>query len=248
MPPLLLTSEMKMNLPQSAREWKADTAHQWQAIQRTISWSPAYFHDILPRLFCNPAVQDNHHPISSLGNYVLIHAIIQQIFLVRQTSIMASPETRNNSLGPGDIDRFGQALQLWQAGWERAPESSLDPTNPYGPIAFSSTGLLRLAYIRLHSDLGPCRRLETREPHHIATALQRSPPLIRSSHLCRAVLQSAHALSIPVKIGINYVARTQTFSWSVQHSLCNLECAFLLSKFPCYCILDIRANRSRQMA
>jgi hypothetical protein len=27
------------------------------------------------------------------------------------------------------------------------------------------------------------------------------------------------------------VARTQTFTWSIQHSLCSLECAFLLSKW-----------------
>ncbi|KAL2820073.1 hypothetical protein BJX63DRAFT_444997 [Aspergillus granulosus] len=47
----------------------------------------------------------------------------------------------------------------------------------------------------------------------------------------RAVLYSAHALSIPVKIGVNIVARNQAFTWSLQHALCALECAFVLSKW-----------------
>jgi hypothetical protein len=143
---------------------------------------------------------------------------------------MTSPSTRNGSLALAEIEKFGQVLRFWQIGWEKAPESSLDPTNPYGPVAFSSTALLRLAYIRLHCDLGPCRGLDTRDPQIIARSLKASPLLNRSPLLSRAILQAAHALSIPVKIGIKFVAHTHTLLWSMQHSLANLECAFLLSK------------------
>jgi hypothetical protein len=45
------------------------------------------------------------------------------------------------------------------------------------------------------------------------------------------VLYSAHALSIPTKIGVNIVARNQAFIWTVQHAFCALECAFVLSKW-----------------
>lgn len=237
MPPLLLTSEIRMTLPYSAKEWKAENARQWRELRRTTHQAEITFHDALARLFFKGPPTSNTAPISSLGNYVLIHALVQQIYFVRQTSSRTSPETANNSLRPTDIDELGQALRSWQSGWERTPESSLDPSNPNGPVAFNSTALLRLAYIRLHSDLGPCRRLETRDPIRIAAAFKDSPPLIRSVRLGRAVLQSAHALSIPVRIGIAFVARTQTFSWSIQHSLCNLECAFLLSKTPSSCFL-----------
>jgi hypothetical protein len=227
-PPHLLTPEMKINLPQSAEGWRAESAEEWQSAQRNAPRGSLSFHHVLSRLFA--AVQEDLPPISSLGNYILIHAIIQQIYFVRQASTMANPMTRDSSLRSEDIVKFGQVLRLWQIGWERAPESSLDPTNPYGPVAFSSTALLRLAYIRLHCDLGPCRRLETRDSQIIARTLKASPPLIRSPLLSRAILQAAHALSIPVKIGIKFVAHTQTLLWSMQHSLANLECAFLLSK------------------
>jgi hypothetical protein len=227
-PPLLLATEVKMNLPQSAKEWHADSARQWQSIRRSTSRNTFSFHYIISKLFATE--QGDHPPISSLGNYVLIHAIIQQIFFVRQTSTMANPISHDNSLQSEGIEKFEKILRLYQIDWERAPESSLDPANPYGPVAFSSTALLRLAYIRLHCNLGPCRSLDTRDPQIIARALKASPPLTRSPLLSRAILQSAHALSIPVKIGIKYVAHTQTLMWSMQHSLCNLECAIFLSK------------------
>jgi Fungal specific transcription factor domain len=230
MPPLLLTSEIKLNLPCTAKEWKAENSRQWREIRRTTGCIDVSFHDALTKLFLKLPAPKNDIPLSSFGNYILIHALVQHIFFVRQTSAMSFPATANNSLRSEDIDELGQALKKWQVGWERSPESSLDPSNPNGPLAFNSTALLRLAYIRLHSDLGPCRRLDTRDPVRIAAAFKDSPPLERSARLGRAVLQSAHALSIPVRIGIAFVARTQTFSWSIQHSLCNLECAFLLSK------------------
>ncbi|KAE9368167.1 hypothetical protein N431DRAFT_414424 [Stipitochalara longipes BDJ] len=233
--PVLRTPEMKINLPHSSDEWRARTAEEWQLARSNTPQHSLSFQDVLTRLFST--TQDDIPTISSLGNYVLIHAIIQQIYAVRQASMMASPSTRDGSLPPENIQKFEQVLRLWQIGWEKAPESSLDPTNPYGPVAFSSTALLRLAYVRLHCDLGPCRGLETRDPQIIARTLKASLPLSRSPLLSRAILQAAHALSIPVKIGIKFVANTHTLLWSMQHSLANLECAFLLSKWL-YMIAD----------
>lgn len=229
-PPTLRTSELKIILPHSAEEWRAESAEEWHFAQRSSPQKPLSFHHTLSKLFSTE--QENLPPICSLGNYILIHAIIQQIYMIRQASTIPTPTTLNGSLQPTEISKLGEALRIWQIGWEKAPESSLDPTNPYGPVAFSSTALLRLAYIRLHCDLGPCRGLDTRDPQIIARTLKACPPLTRSALMSRAILQAAHALSIPVKIGIKFVAHTHTLLWSMQHSLGNLECAFLLSTYP----------------
>jgi hypothetical protein len=53
--------------------------------------------------------------------------------------------------------------------------------------------------------------------------------LCSSTHVDKPVLQSIHALSIPVRLGIAYVARTESLNWSISQSLCHLECAVLLS-------------------
>ena len=107
-----------------------------------------------------------------------------------------------NSAYHRHLRRAQNALNAWKAGWKRTPGSSIDPQNPAGPIAFTSTALLGLAYIRLHLDLGPCRRLVTQDPLQIARALQESPPIVRSPKLIMALLHSAHALSIPVAFAV----------------------------------------------
>ncbi|KAK2877764.1 hypothetical protein FQN49_001217 [Arthroderma sp. PD_2] len=234
-PPLILNSELNLNMPSSADEWKATTSSQWRRVHRPRSASdntPSSFQEVLAKLFTKGSTTSTSTtiPVSPLGNYVLIHAIIQQIFFARQLCLSA-PSMAGTSLRPDDLAVMGNSLSAWKRGWRQTPESSIDPQNPAGPIAFTSTALLGLAYIRLHLDLGPCRRLVSQDPIQIAHALNDSRPLVRSSRLIMALLHSAHALSIPVRLGIDFVARTHSFFWSIQHSICSLECAFLLSRW-----------------
>jgi hypothetical protein len=228
-PPLILNAELKLNLPDPSDEWKASTANQWRRLHSQTQIPPVTFPEAFSKLFLKAPFAVGAQ-VSPLGNYVLIHALIQQIFFARQLSL-SWPNTIAASLRSDDVVVLEQALSAWKAGWKRTPESSLDPQNPNGPIAFTSTALLGLAYIRLHVDMGPLRHLESRDSLQIAIALRDSPQLQRNPRLIMALLHSAHALSIPVRLGIDFVSKTQTFFWSIQHSLCSLECAFLLSKW-----------------
>jgi hypothetical protein len=236
LPPLILNSEIKCQLPCSAKEWMADSAQQWAKQWTVIHDSDEEalsFQDGFAGLFNGQHSVDKHAPVSSFGNYILILAMLQHIFFVCQTSkaLDAALGEAYGNLKSDDVDLLSKALRAWQAEWKRAPESSLEPLSPIGPMSFNSTALLRIAWIRLHSNLGPCRNLESRDPAHIAASFKAYPSIRRSPRLSGAILQAAHTLSIPVRIGINFVAKTQTYTWSMQHALCNLECAFLLSKW-----------------
>jgi len=226
-PPLILNSELHMPLPCATALFKASTETQWREESRRVNKQPLQFQDSLRRLFSSNS-SDTLQSHSALGNYVLIHAIFQHIFFVRQSARCRSdsPDLTVEELRPLD-----QAVRNWQSSWKRSPESSLNPLDPNGPVAFNSTALLRLAYIRLNMDTGPGRALGTRDPLQIAHALRDTPAIKRSPKLIRALLHSSHALSIPIRIGIRLVAKTQTFIWSIQHSLCSLECALLLGKW-----------------
>ena len=226
-PPLILNNEVRLDLPEPADEWKAPNENEWQELHLANNTTPVPFQYAFAKLFSRD-FPDDGQIITPLGLYVLIHALIQQIFFARQLSM---PGVIGTSLRLDDLSALEGALAAWKAGWKRTPELSLDPSNPNGPVAFTSTALLGLAYIRLHVDLGPCRQLESRDPMQVATALHSTPRLQRSPRLIMALLHSAHALSIPVRLGIDFVAKTETFFWSIQHSLCSLECAFLLSKW-----------------
>ncbi|PYH48759.1 uncharacterized protein BP01DRAFT_379163 [Aspergillus saccharolyticus JOP 1030-1] len=228
--PVLRSSEVHLRLPCSTKEWNAATAHEWEAAQKEVGSQQLFFQDALALL-----LQPSRHPVplepipAPLGNYILLHGLLQRIHLVSELSIPNGDHSF--SLPTEELNKLERALRTWTSVWQQAPESSLDPHNENGPIPFTSSSFLGLAYVRLSLNLGSYRQLETRDPYRIAAALHRSPRPSRSYQLIPALIYAAHALSVPVRLGIDHVARSQAFFWSVRHSIASLECAVLLSKW-----------------
>ena len=227
LPPLLLTSELNLYLPLRSRLWRAETAWHWQDLRQSTPMVDITVHEAFSRLF-GRTQQGLPTQMSSIGNYVLIHALIQHVYLLKQTSFAAgSPFDVQRTLKPEDVEEVTQALRVWQTSFEhrhqlRAAESghfgSGTDSIAAGSLANNSTALLRLAYIRLYTDIQPSRSLETRDSMLVASALTATPLLLRSLRLHRAVFQAIHALSMLVKAGVNYVARAKSSEWSIQHS------------------------------
>ncbi|KAK1149755.1 hypothetical protein N8T08_005309 [Aspergillus melleus] len=228
-PPLVLTEEIALDLPCTEKEWQATTSHQWIE-ERGQGKTEAKFQCALSSLFSQaPGSKDRLESFSSMGGYVLIHAIIQNIWLIQKANRL--PDTKTSSLSPAQIASQEQALENWCQCWEHNQESSIDPFNPHGPLSFTSTALLRLAYIRLNADFSSARRFQTWSPDEVARSLKTNLSVERSDRLTRAALHCAHALSTPIKLGINFVAHTHVVFWSNQYALCSLECAVLLAKW-----------------
>jgi hypothetical protein len=230
-PPLLLNQEVAINLPGCASSWQAQSAAEWSTLRDTYM-TPKPFHERLNELLSGKAIHIEA-ALSSFGNYVLIHGLLQQVFLARNAAGCLADA--RGILCDDLVDKMQQALRAWQESWESTYESTTDPSSPKGPLGFNSTAILRLAYIRLSANFGPSRQLLfVRDPRTIAEAFHSGRAIKaedRSPRLDRAVLQCIHALSIPVRVGIAFVARTQTMDWGVEHALCNLECAFLLAQW-----------------
>ncbi|KAI8284868.1 Zinc finger protein klf1 [Colletotrichum sp. SAR 10_99] len=228
--PVLRSNEVGLRLPCSTKEWKASNAVQWQIARRETDKQQLFFQDALSLLLRNTDGTAPLDPIPTpLGNYILLHGLLQRIYIVRDLSLPVMDHSA--SLPSEEVDKLERGLRSWTAGWQQAPESSLDPNNENGPIPFTSSSLLGLAYVRIYLHLGPYRLLETRDPIRIAKAIYRSPAVERSGGVITALLYTAHMLSIPVRLGVDRVARSQAFFWSVRHSLSGLECAVLLSKW-----------------
>ena len=138
----------------------------------------------------------------------------------------------DGSLSAEQVKILERALRRWQEDWEINPEASLDPRDPRGPLAFNCTALLRMAYVRLDIDFGPCcAALRSGDPQIIARTMRDEPPVKRGQRSTRAALHACHALLIPVKMGIDLVAHTQVFLWSIQHYIASFECCLLLAKW-----------------
>ncbi|PSS03378.1 hypothetical protein BD289DRAFT_421076 [Coniella lustricola] len=243
-PPVLVTSEIDMPLPSPSKLWRAENAWQWREARQSVPNTEISLQDALTRLLGRQHGGALSTP-STLGNYVMIHALLQHIYFAKQTSF-ASPQSPfanvmpydNGGLREQDVEQVTQALRSWQAGFEehrmrisQSAQQMGNETSPGGPVAFDATALSRLAHIRLHTDLSPARALESRDPYIAANILNNMPLLPRGPRLNKAILQAVHALAMLVKAGINYIARTKSLEWSMQHSLCNLECAVLLAKW-----------------
>ncbi|OQE11184.1 hypothetical protein PENFLA_c079G05009 [Penicillium flavigenum] len=223
--PLIMNDEIRLSLPHCNVEWVNTSAVEWQHTRETYGHTECQFDSTLAEMI---AGRDVHYkePLSALGNYALINALIQCIYFERQT-------TTSHTIRLDTVKRFESALQTWQRSWEATQETSLDPSSPNGPLGFNSAALLRLAYLRLNANLGPCRNLLSQDPKSIALLFTDDsiPLFTRSLHVDRAVLQCIHALSIPIRIGIAFVACTQSVNGSIQYPLCTLECALLLSRW-----------------
>lgn len=233
-PPLMYAKDINWELPCREKEWRASDEPEWKQTRNTGGRPARNFQETFASLFASAGDMDeklktSQTSFSSFGGCVLMHALIQQIWLTRNSGLPS--QQLEHSLPTEQICAFENALRTWAMYWEQNQESSMDPLSPHGPIAFTSTALMRLAYIRLNMNLGPIRCLSSWDPHLIAQSLHTSPPVQRSERLTRAALHCAHALSIPVKLGINHIAETQVRFWSNQHALCSLECALLLAKW-----------------
>ncbi|OAG42969.1 hypothetical protein AYO21_02920 [Fonsecaea monophora] len=206
----LKSGDICLALPSCEESWKASSPSQWlrsnfhgrRGLQATLM----------------SLLHGRVYPVSSFANYVLIHSLLQEFTLLNADGV-------RRPLGPGTANTLETALRTWQLSWERTYESTLDPLSEKGPLGLNATALLRWAYIRLSSNMAPCRILWSREVNDLV--LERSC-LDRSSRLDRAILHAAHALSIPVRLGLELISHIRLPFRSIEYSLSSLECALLL--------------------
>ncbi|RMZ31208.1 hypothetical protein D0859_04691 [Hortaea werneckii] len=230
--PVLRSNEVNLRLPCSTKEWNAPTAALWYSFRRETPKPQLLFQEALSLLLRNRDDASPLEPIPTpLGNYVLLHGLLQRIHILRDLSVPIMSKTA--ALPIDEIKKLDNIhdLRSWTSGWQQAPESSLDPNNENGPLPFTSSALLALAYVRIHLHLGPYRSLESRDPETIAGSLSQCPEVGRSDDISTALLYAVHMLGIPVRLGVDRVARSQAFFWSVRHSIASLDCAVLLSKW-----------------
>jgi len=131
-PSPIMVSDVNLRLPCTELEWKATDADSWRVISQN-SDPPPLFQDYFAGLFLP---NDPTPTCSSLGTHIVIHALLQHILCIQQATRLGS---LNDELGSGISISLGQALKKWQKGWELNVESSLNPLDKHGPIAFNST-------------------------------------------------------------------------------------------------------------
>lgn len=84
-PPVILSEEIKLRLPCSCLEWIAPNPEKWKLVRRQVRHEQMLFQDALDLVMKNldePLLSTTQLVPSPLANYILLHAVIQQIILV----------------------------------------------------------------------------------------------------------------------------------------------------------------------
>ncbi|UKZ78489.1 hypothetical protein TrVFT333_006229 [Trichoderma virens FT-333] len=234
-PPRLMARELwSIKMPQQEAHWWATTALEWEEMRRRDPPMAGTFGDCYSDLVVPRESRNTRHRTSAFGCLVSIHGLVQQIQLTRETLLHIDTACASLDEAPLSEEvymKFRRALCRWDSGWASSRESTTQPIAHMAPLGFNATAVFRIAWIRLCFNTPVSRNFSSRDPAIIAASFAQCPLPERSPRLYSAVLQSAHALSIPVRIGIRYASKTQILSWSIIHGIANLECALFLSKW-----------------
>lgn len=86
--PSLRSSEIHMRLPCSTMEWIANNAAEWEAAQQARGPQQLFFQDALTLLLQKSRSAVPLEPIPApLGNYMLLHGLLQRIHIVSELSL-----------------------------------------------------------------------------------------------------------------------------------------------------------------
>ncbi|RDA84611.1 hypothetical protein CP532_6042 [Ophiocordyceps camponoti-leonardi (nom. inval.)] len=241
--PQLLATELNIHLPLRARLWRAGSCWQWQQLRQSTPAADMTTYKAVLRLFSRykgrltrERLSEN---LSSFGYYVLLHMMLQNIYLMGHLSAPLAnlPFETRRALQPDDAGAMMETLQFWRWSFDRRRQLRAAETDypanvemAGGSLAHNMAAMVRLVYLRIHADVAPGWTLQTRDSKFVATVLSNrsSPP--RDPRLIRAVNHAVHALSMLVNAGVGYVARAKS-EWGMLSSLCNFECAVLLAKW-----------------
>jgi hypothetical protein len=103
--PVLRSNEIRLRLPCSTKEWKAATAIQWQIATREVKKQQLHYQDALSLLLRHTNESAPLDPIPTpLGNYVLLHGLLQRIHIVRELSLPVM--TDSAALPAEEVDKL----------------------------------------------------------------------------------------------------------------------------------------------
>ncbi|KAL2888786.1 C2H2 transcription factor [Ceratocystis lukuohia] len=246
-PPNILFSELFLSLPQSGKIWRAENEWSWQQARRTEPRVDMTLQDAFAYIL-GKGTTGEILQVTTLGLYILAHALMQQIWLLKQSAIRGSSKfDASRSLKLDDVDEITSAIRTWEVAFNqrqrvRAAENGTynfeDSNHPATQIAHNATALVRLAGIKLYTDSHSGKALATRDPNALAKALSNFQvqsrsfqPLARNERMNRAVFHALHSLTLLIKTGVSFVSQSSNSEWSIQHLLCNFESATLLARW-----------------
>lgn len=232
--PQIEHSKLRLRLPSFAAEWKATSESEWRSICKVKNLSLSRGVD---ELFTDNVPDSEIPRLSSFAIYILINCVLQGICTRRSRTCT---DTNSDQYSRQMYERaLSRCQKYWNSIQETTQDSGLDPLYAKGPLAMTGGALLRLAYIWLSYGRNLSQDFVLNyhsDDVNLSLALQSALDLQidRSTTTHAAVLQCAHSLSVPARLGISFMTTTKTAVWSIEQSICWLESAMFLQHWLLY--------------
>ncbi|KAM5371773.1 hypothetical protein ACJZ2D_007838 [Fusarium nematophilum] len=217
LPPPICNAEIDLPMPSSDAEWTAPTSQEWLACRAHSTKRPMFLATLDSLLGASTEVEPF---LSPFGAHIMLHALLQQLWFLRQD--------RWNPRPGSHLAHLRSALDRWEAMAQLDPETSISPCGPQALLSYNSHLLLRLARLYLCGDLG---RVHTTFSSHsverISRAMMTEVKVGRFAPDTQAALLAAHSLRVPLKVGV----ALNSGCGSLQYQLLSLDCGLYLSKW-----------------
>lgn len=241
-PVAVALGQLSVALPCSDMEWEAPSSEEWLRIRKRTSSKPLSLSRITEAFLASE--RDVTPPCSILGNFSVLHAMLQRVRTIRQVLPMIPQDIQRNIeyvvtvlvLYPRLVDFI--AAFLWISIvligdiFHRSGVSSLtiahsSPTYSRGLGVYALAGV---AYMELHLSIGQFPP-PSQDATQVATWLQNLPIPDRSPQLLPALRCAATALNEQVSMGLGLRHCLSDIGADPQGFLCLVRLSRFLTKW-----------------
>ena len=133
--PKLMTAQMgNVLLPSPESHWQATNKSGWLAARQREQHHEIDFRTACANLCREQPASESLGKSTTFGNYMLIHGIVQQVFLCRHTLMNFSSQSEG-ALPSETVANIQKTLRNWQQTWDTTNGASVDPASPHGPLS-----------------------------------------------------------------------------------------------------------------
>lgn len=224
-PPALMAHEMNhVRLPCNESEWSSPTFESWMKARMGRCQNSPSFGEALDGLLGTVPLQSD--VVSVFGTYVLLLAILQNIWTLRRSIWLGITEIA------GCLQKIDVTLGRWHSCWAGNVESSVSPRNPHSAVTANPAALFRLAYMWIEVDFSPIRAaVASHDPKTIDQSFEQLLiPITGSDLTLKIVMQAIGALNTRVKLGMALKEHRLGCFQSFEVHLFSLECCEYISR------------------
>ncbi|KAK9774958.1 hypothetical protein SCAR479_08232 [Seiridium cardinale] len=247
-----INQDLDFPVLEDERLWDVSTAEEWYPLRQMTTPPSQTIQGVLLDILQgsnDEVLATEPYYISRFTALVVMHAVNVHVWHLNQVSrtlkqSMQAADYPTNALISHTLTMLSRCRDILRHHQPGGVEPSWDE-NREGPLLFNYEAMLRVAYIRLFTDVSVPQKftllIASKEDKLAALKRFVAAKQERSPLMTKAVAYAFDSFFIPIQMGYLLVQKTAAFSWSVETAVSAWGCAILLCKWI-HCIETLGAQ------